>query len=210
MTWFALTLWRNCKSSDLIKVSVTQSVTHTRPQSGPHHRNPTRRWFTGFAEAILRRCRHLNPSNNNSLDWIHPDCVCLTCTTMRLKIRRAVTSASTIQVLGFPCRHPECNYILVNRNHAHPHTHHPTLTTNVTTSVLFRIKYYQIGPKSTMRFLATAIVLFHIVIINGGHFVTTTIMHSRIFKLETMDNSTAASGRRGYKHLPNRGQNPIR
>jgi hypothetical protein len=51
-------------------------------------------------------------------------------------------------------------------------------------------------------------VLFHIVIINEGHLVTTTIMHSKIFKPETMDNNTVASGRRGYKRLPNEGQNP--
>jgi hypothetical protein len=152
----------------------------------------------------LRCCRHLNPSNNNSLVWIHPDCVCLTSPMKRLKIHRAATSASTIQVLGFPHRHPECNYILVNRNRVHPRTCHPTLTPNVTTSVLFRIKYYQIGPRSTMWCLATTAVLFRIVIINGGHFVTTTIMHSRIFKPKTMDNSTATSGRRGYKRLPNR------
>jgi hypothetical protein len=59
-----------------------------------------------------------------------------------------------------------------------------------------------------MWFLANAVVLFRIVIINEGHFVTTTIMHSRILKLETMDNSTTALGRCGYKRLPNHGQNP--
>jgi hypothetical protein len=58
-----------------------------------------------------------------------------------------------------------------------------------------------------MKFLTTVVVLFRIVIINEGHFVTTTIMHSRIFKPETMDNSTAASGRRGYKRLLNCGLN---
>jgi hypothetical protein len=45
---------------------------HTCPQSRPHHHNPTRRWFLGFAEAILHRRRHLNPSNSNYLDRIHP------------------------------------------------------------------------------------------------------------------------------------------
>jgi hypothetical protein len=59
-----------------------------------------------------------------------------------------------------------------------------------------------------MWLLATIVVLFHTVIINERHSVTTTIMHSRIFKLERMDNNIAASGRRGYKCLPNHGQNP--
>jgi hypothetical protein len=59
-----------------------------------------------------------------------------------------------------------------------------------------------------MRFLAIVVLSFHIVIINGGHFVTTTIMHSMIFKPETMDNSAATSGRHGYKCLPNHMQNP--
>jgi hypothetical protein len=133
---------------------------HTRLQSGPHRRNPTRRWFTGFAEAILWRWHHLNPSNSNSLDRIHPDCVCFTRATTWLKIHWAAMSASTIQVLGFLRRHLECNYILLNRNRVHPHTPHPTLTPNVTTSVLFRIKYYQIGPRSTMPFLSTTVCYF--------------------------------------------------
>jgi hypothetical protein len=48
-----------------------------------------------------------------------------------------------------------------------------------------------------MWFLATVVVLFCIVIINEGHFVTTTIMHSKIFKPKIMDNSTATSDRCG-------------
>jgi hypothetical protein len=164
--------------------------------------------LTGFAEVILWHRRHLNPSSSNSLDWIHPR-LCVS----HLHYDAAEDPPGGNECIhdsdtGFPCRHPECNYILVNRNHVHPRTPHPTLTPNITTSVLFPIKYYQICPRSTMRFLATVVVLFRIVIINEGHFVTTTIMHSRIFKPETMDNSTTASGRRGYKRLPNHGQNP--
>jgi hypothetical protein len=116
----------------------------------------------------------------------------------RLKIHRATMSASTIHVLVSPAA----------TLNVQPRTPHPTLTPNVTTNVLFRIKYYHIGPRSTIHFLATAVVLVRIVIINEGHFVTTTIMHSRIFKLETMDNSTTALGRHRYKRLLNRGQNP--
>jgi hypothetical protein len=55
--------------------------------------------------------------------------------------------------------------------------------------------------------VATTIVLFHIVIINERDIVTTTIMHPRILKPETMESRTGVSGRRGYKRLPNRGPN---
>jgi hypothetical protein len=124
---------------------------HTRPQS-PHCCNPTRWRFIGFAKAILRRRRHLNPSNSNSLDRIHP----------RLRVSHLHYDMAEdppgddecihYSCIGFPRRHPKCNYILVNRNHVHPRTPHPTLTPNITTNVLFRIKYYHIGPRSTIHF----------------------------------------------------------
>jgi hypothetical protein len=62
--------------------------------------------------------------------------------TMRLKIHRAAMSASTIQVLGAPRHHLECDYRLGNKNHVHPHTMHCTLIPNVTIILLFRINYY--------------------------------------------------------------------
>jgi hypothetical protein len=58
-----------------------------------------------------------------------------------------------------------------------------------------------------MRFVTLRFVLFRIVINNQGDIVTTQITHSRILKQDTMDSSTAASVRRGYKGLPNWGQN---
>jgi hypothetical protein len=122
-----------------------------------------------------------------------------------LKIHRTAMCASTIHVLVATLNVNTSYFIGITFILVPPHC---TLIPNITTSVLFPIKYYQIGPRSTMWLLATAVVLFHIVIINERHSITTTIMHSSIFKPKTMDNSTAPSGRRGYKRLPNHGQNP--
>jgi hypothetical protein len=134
-----------------------------------------------------------------------PDCVCLMHITMRLKIHRMATRASMIQVLGCPCHHIECDYRLGYKNWVCPCTTHCTLIPIGTTNMLFRINYYWIGPRSAMRLLKTAVVLFLIVMINEQHSIITTIMQFRIFKPKTMDKSNAPSERHGYKRVPKRG-----
>jgi hypothetical protein len=50
---------------------IETALDHTSPCFRPHRRNPTRRQFARFDEAILQRCHHMNPKHNNSLDHIH-------------------------------------------------------------------------------------------------------------------------------------------
>jgi hypothetical protein len=101
--------------------------------------------FSGFAEAILRCRRHLNPNHSNYIDLTH----------VRLRVSHVhynsaedpLDSDECIDDSGTlspppPHRHIECDYRLGNKNRVDPFTTHSAPIPNGTTNLLFRMKYY--------------------------------------------------------------------